>query len=56
MYLMRRLGGMTNREVGEILDMKFSAVSKLALGLEKEMEKNKALKKEVACIVSNIEA
>jgi len=55
-YLMRELTGLTNSEIGDIFDMKYSAVSKASLGLEKEMVKDKGLKKDVKRIISNFEA
>jgi putative transposase len=55
-YLMRCLTGLTNREIGEVFCMKFSAVSKAAIGFEKEMEKNRGVRKEIEGLISNFEA
>ena len=55
-YLMRELTGLTNRDIGTVFNMKHSAVSKAALGLEREMAEDAGLKREVARLVSNFEA
>jgi putative transposase len=55
-YLMRELTGLTNREIGEVFDMNFSAVSKTVLGVKKEMSKNNRLRKEIKSLSSNFEA
>jgi len=55
-YLMRELSGSSNREIGELLDMKFSSVSKAAVGLEKDMQRDIRLKNEVSMLISNFEA
>ncbi|MEA3305532.1 MAG: transposase [Candidatus Omnitrophota bacterium] len=55
-YLMKELTALTNNEIGNIFDMKYSAVSKAALGVENEMRENKELKKEVEKLISNFEA
>jgi len=55
-YLMRALTGLTGSEIGEVFNMKFSAVSKAVLSIEKEMEKGRGLKKEIGRLISNFEA
>jgi putative transposase len=55
-YLMRELTGLNNSEIGEMFDMKFSAVSKAALSIEIEIKKDKGLRKEVKRLISNFEA
>jgi putative transposase len=55
-YLMRRLTGLTNREIGEVFGMKFSAVSKAAIGFEKEMEGKRSVRKEIEGLISIFEA
>lgn len=54
-YLMRELAGLTNREIGKIFTMKYSAVSKPALGVENEIKKDKRLREEVGKAISNFE-
>ncbi|MFH1664781.1 MAG: transposase [Candidatus Omnitrophota bacterium] len=54
-YLLREMSGLTNREIGEIFGMKYSAVSKAALGVEGEMKKDKGLRKGIAKLISNFE-
>jgi chromosomal replication initiation ATPase DnaA len=53
---MRELTGLNNSEIGEMFDMKFSAVSKAALSIEIEIKKDKGLRKEVKRLISNFEA
>jgi len=55
-YLMRELSGLSNREIGELLDIKFSAVSKAAIGLERDMQEDTRLREEVLRLISNFEA
>ncbi len=54
-YLMRELTGLTNSEIGEVFDMKYSAVSKAALSVERGMGKDKGLRKEARKLISNFE-
>jgi len=54
-YLMRKLTGLTNKEIGNIFGMNFSAVSKAAIGIEKEIRESKKVKKEIAKLISNFE-
>ncbi|MDD4013500.1 MAG: transposase [Candidatus Omnitrophica bacterium] len=55
-YLMRKLSCMTNREVGEIFGMNYSAVSKAALSVEGKIKEDKRLRKEIEGVISNFEA
>jgi chromosomal replication initiation ATPase DnaA len=55
-YLMRRLTGLTNREIGEVFGMNFSAVSKAALSIETKIEKDKTFGKEINGLISKFEA
>lgn len=54
-YLLRRLAGLSNTEIGGLLGMNFSAVSKAALDVERTMTKDRALQKEVGSLISNFE-
>jgi len=54
-YLLRRLAGLSNTEIGGLLGMNFSAVSKAALDIEHTMAKNRALQKEVNSLISKFE-
>ena len=52
----RELSGPTNSEIGNIFGMNYSAVSKAAIDIENGMKEDKALRKEVARLISNFEA
>ncbi len=55
-YLLKRLTGKTNGEIGEILGMGYSAVSKAYLWVEREMKGDKHLLKEIQTQISNFKA
>ena len=55
-YLLKRFTGLTNKEIGEIFGMKYSAVSKAALNIRRLMPEKPELKQEVEGITSNFEA
>lgn len=55
LYLLRRKTGLTNAQIGELFNMKFSAVSKAALTFEKEMAADKSLVKAVDWVSSKFE-
>lgn len=50
-YLLRRLTGLTNREIGELVGMSYAAVSMAGISMEEEIEDNKRMKKEAEDIV-----
>ncbi|MDD5069782.1 MAG: transposase [Candidatus Omnitrophica bacterium] len=54
-YLLRTKTNLTNNQIGEIFNMKFSAVSKAAVDFERQIEKNKQLAKAVKEITSKVE-
>jgi len=54
-YLLRRYTGLTNREIGDIVDMSYSAVSKAGLAVERILEENRSIKREIKAIVSSFE-
>lgn len=54
-YLLRRMTGLTNAEIGEMLGLKFSAVSKAGIKLEDEMGSDKGLRREVEELASRFE-
>jgi len=54
-YLLRRLAGLSNAEIGGLLGMNFSAVSKSALDIERAMANSKILQKEVNSLISKFE-
>jgi chromosomal replication initiation ATPase DnaA len=53
--LMRRLTGMSNNAIGEKVGLKFSAVSKAGVNIEKQLKEDRGLKREVEEIVSKFE-
>jgi len=54
-YLLRRYTGLTNREIGETVGMRHSAVSKAGLTIEQLLETDINMKREIKKIVSNFE-
>jgi REP element-mobilizing transposase RayT len=54
-YLLRRLTGLTNREIGRYVDMCPSAVSKAGMAIERQCETDGRIKKIINKIVSNFE-
>ena len=50
-YLLRRLTGLTNQEIGELVGMSYAAVSMAGVRMEEKLEDNEQLKKEVEDIV-----
>lgn len=54
-HLLRKYTGLTNREIGEEFGMRFSAVSKAGLKIEKLIKDDKKLRPEVEGIVSSFE-
>jgi putative transposase len=54
-YLLRKYTGLTNREIGEMVGMQYSAVSKAGLTIERLLEGDKKLKRTITKIVSNFE-
>ncbi|MBU4479208.1 MAG: hypothetical protein KKH34_09035 [Candidatus Omnitrophica bacterium] len=54
-YLLRRYSGLNNREIGERLGMNYSAVSKAGMSIEKEMETDKRVNREVKELLSQFE-
>lgn len=55
-YLLRKYTGHSNKEIGEIVEMQHSAVSKAGLYIERLMERDNTVKREVKSIISNFEA
>jgi chromosomal replication initiation ATPase DnaA len=54
-YLLRRLTGLTNREIGRYAGMRPSAVSRAGISIERQLETNKNLKRIVNKIVWKVE-
>ena len=54
-YLLRRLAGLSNTEIGGLIGMNFSAVSKAALDIERTIANDKMLQKEVNSLISKFE-
>lgn len=54
-YLLRKYTGLTNREIGEVVGMRFSAVSKAGLQIERLMAVDKKINFDVKKIISNFE-
>ncbi|MBU1043081.1 MAG: transposase [Candidatus Omnitrophica bacterium] len=52
-YIMRRLTGMNNKDIGKYFEMKEHAVSKVTGAVESKMEKDKNLRNEIEVIVSS---
>ena len=52
-YLIKRLTGHTNEEIGERFGISYSGVSKAAGTVEKEMFEDKRKKKEIEAIISS---
>jgi chromosomal replication initiation ATPase DnaA len=56
LYLMKNFSGMTNNEIGESFSLTYSAVSKAVAALEKEMNKDGNIRKEIDEIISQFKA
>ena len=54
-YLLRKYSALSNREIGERFGIKHSAVSKAGLYVERLMDVDKKLKRDVEAIISNFE-
>lgn len=54
-YLLRRYTGLTNRVIGAMVGMRYSAVSKAGLTIERLIETDKNMKRETKKLVSNFE-
>jgi putative transposase len=54
-YLLRRLTGLSNREIGRYVGMRPSAVSRAGISIERQLETNKNLKRIVNKIVWKVE-
>ena len=54
-YLLRKYTGLTNREIGNFVDMRYSAVSKSGLTIKRLIETNESIKRKIKTIVSNFE-
>ena len=54
-HLLRQLAGLSNAEIGGLLRMNFSAVSKAALDIEHTMANDIAINKEVNSVISKFE-
>jgi len=54
-YVMRRLTGLSNREIGVYVRMRPSAVSKAGMVIERQLETNRQIKRAVRTIVSKFE-
>ncbi|MCK5306453.1 MAG: transposase [Candidatus Omnitrophica bacterium] len=54
-YLIKRLTGLTNREIGRLFNMQFSAVSKAASSIEGLLREDRLLRREIEEITSNFE-
>jgi putative transposase len=54
-YMLRRFTDLSNRKIGEYVDMQPSAVSKAGMAIERQVETNKQLQRMIKTIVSNFE-
>ena len=54
-YLMRKLAGLDNKEIGGVFGMNSSAVSKAAISIENGIDKDSRLRKEVKRLFSIFE-
>lgn len=54
-YLLRMYTGLTNQEIGDIVHMKYPAVSKARFTIERLMEKDKQLRQNIRKIVSSFQ-
>jgi REP element-mobilizing transposase RayT len=54
-YLLRRHTGLTNHEIGDIVGMSYSAVSKAGLAVERILKQNRSIEREIKAIVSSFE-
>ena len=52
-YLLRNYTGLTNQEIGDIVGLRYPAVSKAGLTIERLMEEDKKLKRTITKIVSS---
>ncbi|MFH1665382.1 MAG: hypothetical protein ABIA77_04465 [Candidatus Omnitrophota bacterium] len=53
-YLMKRLTGMTNKEIGDLFGIGYTSVSKVCSRMEEEMSRNKSLKKKLEQQMSHV--
>ena len=53
LYLLKRMTGMTNVEIGEAFNISYSAVSKAYSSMSKEVEYNKKIEKEIKSFISH---
>ena len=54
-YLLRKYTALTNQAIGEKFGMKYSAVSKAGMTIERLTEKDKSLRRDVQAIISSFE-
>jgi REP element-mobilizing transposase RayT len=54
-YLLRSFTGLTNREIGDLMGMRYSAVSKTGLNIEHLMEVDKKVRRAINGLVSSFE-
>jgi REP element-mobilizing transposase RayT len=54
-YLLRKLTGLSNREIGEYVSMRHSAVSKAGMAIERLLDTDRKTKRVIAAIVSKFE-
>ena len=54
-FVLRRLTGLSNREIGRYVGMRPSAVSRAGIMIERQLEKDKSLKRVVDKIVWKVE-
>jgi REP element-mobilizing transposase RayT len=54
-YLLRTHTGLTNREIGELVHMRPSAVSKAGLTIERRIETDKSIRRSINTIISTFE-
>ena len=52
-YLLKKLTGLTNKEIGDEFGISYSAVSKTYIDVERLMLENKSLKREVTKLISH---
>ena len=52
-YIIKQLGSLTNREIGEIFQLSYSAVSKITAQVERQLQADRNLQREVDDLISH---
>ena len=53
LYVVKRLTGMTNRAIGNVFGLSYSAVSKAYASMAKEIKQNRKISKEIKGVISH---